>query len=280
MAYKEMDVCIHMAFFWHETNNTDSSRVGTTRSTYVLRVVNEYLSKWDVRKLDLFIHTNSDKASTIRKDFQLHDRFTVTFVTHDLSYEHNFNLTWKPRAMLYTQQNSYDAFAYIEDDIGFPFETFCYWLKYKDILHMNNLDVGFVRVETNDSKEFFCTDVLIPCQSPIRAMDRVFAWNHQNYCAFWICDKEELKRFIASPYWKYHGYFPEGPTKPFSPFIQESSAIGFKMSYRGSFYPLDDTNTSISDMCFVHHLPNNFINSPAHEQGKFAVKRMTDGLFS
>jgi hypothetical protein len=282
-----MNASVHLPFFWHETNSTEPTRVGNKRATYVVRVVNEYLNHWRVAQLDLFIYTNSTKALAIQSEFQRVPNVKIHFILHTLEGEHPFNLTWKCRQIMEKQvkEDFYDIYMYIEDDIGVPFAAVEYWLTYKDILHSANLDVGFVRVETNQptffgsTDDFTSTDVLIPCGSqPIKTGDRWFMWNHQNYCAFWICDRKEMRRFVASEYWPYHGFFPEGPGKPPQPFIQESSAIGFKMSYRGSFYPFEgEPGTAafrVWPACFVHHLPNNFINHPAHEQGKFAIKRM------
>ena len=267
-----MNVCIHVTSHWKENDAADAAR-----QLILIRVINDYLSHWKVNKLDIFIHTNSLKSLDAQKQFILPANITAHYILHDISNEHPQNLAWKSRDLMERQKDLYDVFINIENDIAVPFKAFEYWLKYKDELHANELDVGFLRVETTDDKTYYCSDVLIPSNYPIQVVDRVFVWNHQNYCAFWICDKQELNKFIESVYWKKHCFFPEGPSKPPSGFILESAAIGYKMSYKGSFYPLD--GKLVSDICFVHHLSNTYINKEHTPLGKFAVSRMTETLF-
>jgi hypothetical protein len=50
----EMKASVHLPFYWHETNSTEKIRIGTNRSQYVIRVVNEYLAEWKMDRLDLF----------------------------------------------------------------------------------------------------------------------------------------------------------------------------------------------------------------------------------
>ena len=266
----QQKICVHIASYWKNKESYAS------RQPILVSVVNDYLALWDVKSMDIFIHTNSTEV--IKTQFNVSDRLRVHYIVHDLSRENPKYLVWRPRELMIKQKDMFDVFVYLEDDIGIPFKALKYWLHYKDTLHVNNLDVGFVRVETQNKTDYFCSDVLLPSSHPMRIDDRIFVWNHQNYCAFWICDRYELERFIASPYWSPHLYFPNGINKPPSIFILESSAIGFKMSYLGSFYPLDDTNTLVSDMCFVHHLANNYIHAHDTPLGKFAVERMTEGL--
>ena len=271
-----MKIVAHIAYFWHETNTS-------IRSKYIVSVINNYLNTWEnITQFDIFIHTNSEQARIIESEFSVGTHMKLYFVVHDLSNENPRNLTWKHRTLMETQKDDYDVFVYLEDDTGIPSKAFNYWLHYKDIFKDLDIDIGFARVETIDNIDFCCHDILTPCEGRIDVLDRNFTWNHAMFAAFWICDKEELEIFMKSVYWKQHGYFPAGPTQPPSQFIQESAGIGFKMRdtsfYRGSFYPLDDNNTHISDMCLVYHLANNYITQPRCAQGKFNYKRMTENI--
>lgn len=259
----ELSISVHITFFYKEY-----------REKYIIQVINEYLSKWTVKTMDIYIHTNSDSAICIKERCILPENFRLNFITHSLKNQDPFMLTWKCRTLLKEQKNMYDVYLYIEDDIGIPDKTLQYWLKYKDLLHTLNLDVGFVLLEKKESN-LYCANILIPSKYPCLVDDRIFVWNHQNYCAFWICDKKEFSQFTESDFWNFHGIFPNGRKNP-STCIAENSAIGFKMNYLGTWYPLEDTQ--ISDICYVYHLPNNYISNPNSEFGKFPVERITENL--
>ena len=277
-----MKISTHIAYYHYPDKETSSKR-----SKYVVSMLNDYFNDWENEQLDIFIHTNTEDAKIMLEEIIPKTHVTIHFIVHDLSNENPHNLTWKHRDLMELQKDDYDVFIYLEDDIGMPYKAFQYWLKYKDMLYPEGYDVGFVRVESLDNKEFFCSDVVQPSSCYIYIQDRYFTWNHQNYCAFWICDKDTLSDFMISPYWKQHGLFPHGLNAPEVHFIRESAAIGYKMYYdrmlsmhpgltsMGSFYPVDYNKEFISDICFVHHLANNYINAPGFAQGKLNVKRMT-----
>jgi hypothetical protein len=270
-----MKVCCHIAYY-HYLEKPDYSKF---RSKNLCKIIEEYLSTWEDVTIDIFIHTNSELTKIITNFIDVKDSIKISVIVYDFTKESPDYLTWKHRDLMEKQIHNYDVFLYMEDDIGIPYKTFQYWLKYKDALKTENLDLGFCLIESLNNKDWFCSTILKPCSVYIKIMDRYFAWNHQNYSAFWICDKEEMNRFINSVYWKRHGYFPEGPGKPEGPHIRESAAIGFKMSYNrfcvGSFYPLTADEKNVSDICYVYHVSANYINSE-HEQGKFPVTRLAE----
>ena len=272
-----MLVCCHIAYYHY----LDKPAYAQTRANNLRKSIEDYLNTWDNVTIDIFIHTNSELTRIFTQYIDLPTTVTITVLVHDFTYESPDYLTWKHRSLMETQINNYDVFLYMEDDIGIPNTTFQYWLKYKDALQRENLDLGFCLIESVNNKDWFCSSILKPCSVYIQIIDRYFAWNHQNYSAFWICDKDEMRRFIQSVYWKRHGYFPEGPGKPEGPHIRESAAIGFKMSYNrfysGSFYPLTEDTKHVSDICYVHHITANYVNSE-HEQGKFPVTRLAEDV--
>jgi len=259
----ELSVTVHITFFYREF-----------REKYLIQVINEYLSKWTVKMMDIYIHTNSESALSIKEKCIIPQYISLNFIRHSLENQDPFLLTWKCRTLLKQQKDIYDIYLYIEDDIGIPDKALQYWLKYKDSLHTSNIDVGFVLLEEKDAK-LYCANILIPSKYPCKIVDRIFVWNHQNYCAFWICDKKEFSLFVESKFWNFHGIFPNGPENP-SIFIAENSAIGFKMNYLGTWYPLEDSQ--ISDICYVYHLPNNYVSNEKSEFGKFPVERITENL--
>ena len=270
-----MKISAHIAYYHYPDKETSSKR-----SKYVVSMLNDYFNDWENEQLDIFIHTNTEDAKIMLEEIIPKTHTTIYFIVHDLSNENPHNLTWKHRELMEKQKDDYDAFIYVEDDIGIPYKAFQYWAQHKNNLHTLNFDVGFVRVEKNENDVLFCTDILIPCVRLLETDNTIFAWNHQHYSAFWICDKDELVKFTESIYWKKHGYFPNGPSAPEHPeWSRESAATGFKMSYRGllnspgSLFPVDNNNTTISDICFVYHLPNNYVNSGSH-LAKFPVSKL------
>ena len=266
-----MRVSAHIAFYCHPPE------IQEKRNIYITKVINDYLNKWEVTSMDIFIHTNSETAKYIEQSLNYGPQIKIEFIVHDLSNETNPKyLTWKHRELMNIQKNDYDVFVYLEDDTGVSNAAFQYWLKYKDIFKENNIDLGFARVETLDNKEFYCHDILMPCTGLFQILDTLFTWNHASFAAFWILDREELHKFIASRFWPRYCFFPNGLDKPESSFIQESAGIGFKMSYKqgGAFYPIDPITGHISDICVVYHLANNYIGN-GQEQGNFNIKKMS-----
>lgn len=274
-----MKVSAHITFYCHE------KQIQQKRNIYITQVINEYLNTWeDVTKMDIFIHTNSEDAKYIIPMLNYSSHIHIEFIIHDLSNESNPKyLTWKHREVMEQHKNDYDVFVYLEDDTGVSNKAFQYWLKFKDEFKLQNINLGFARVETLNNKEYYCHDILTPCNGLFQIHDTIFTWNHAHFAAFWILDKKELHRFIESNYWKRYCFFPNGLNKPESSFIQESAGIGFKMAYNGfylgSFYPINNETKHIDDMCVVYHLANNYIGK-GQEQGNFNIKRMTEILFS
>jgi len=268
-----MKVSAHIAYYHYSDEKTSGKR-----SKYLISMINDYFNQWEVEHIDIFIHTNTEDAKIIQNSFLYKSHIQLYFIVHNLSNENPHNLTWKHRELMVTQKDKYDIFLYLEDDIGIPYKAFKYWLDYKHIINSINFDIGFIRIEKNDNNEIFCTDILLKCELyPLINTDMTFAWNHQHYCAFWICDKDTLVDFMNSKYWNKHGFFPEGYGKPEHPeFSRESAASGYKMSYPypGSLFPVDNNTKKILDICFVYHLANNYVNSDTH-LGHFPVSSLT-----
>ena len=126
---------------------------------------------------------------------------SITIICHDLTGIHPFYLTWKCRYFLKQQRNDYDIFMYIEDDILVPYKAVRYWLQYNEKLIEMNYNLGFVRIEVEDNKEYI-TD--LPRQQLYKTItldDITYCINDNNpYCAFWIYNKTEFNKFVNSNY--------------------------------------------------------------------------------
>jgi hypothetical protein len=224
------------------------------RVCYVNTII-EATNKYE-HTTDIFIHTNNNNLTT--NVFSKYTNGTINIVWHDLSKIHPHYLTWKCRALLYDQRNSYDIFMYIEDDILVSNKTLVYWLENKDKVMIKNFNLGFVRVEIDENNEEYMTDLNA---SPQYVIDKgilidgtICALNDKNtYCAFWIYDQKEFIKFTESIYYNIENIPGEFGTR-------EKSAIGlhgkFNYWYKGTLIPI--INEKLVEECKVYHLTNNY----------------------
>ena len=200
------------------------------------------------KKIKIFIHTNK-----ITKKFKIKN---VKYIKHNLHNTNPFYLSWKCRKFIKKQSNQFDCFIYSEDDILFTKKNFDYWLKFKDISIKNDFNLGFFRIEKNN-KKIFSTDLTESLKYKISINDIQFVINNvNNYCAFWIYDKNEFKKFIKTRYWKFNW---EGKSMHAFYGIREMSAIGWHgknmQRYKATIIPLHKKKLTTGS--FVSHLSNN-----------------------
>ncbi len=234
-----MKITKHISFYYIEK-----------RKSYVNKIICE-TNKYKFTT-DLYIHTNSITLKT--EDLNEYTNGSINIIYHDLSNINPFYLTWKCRNLLKEQANDYDIYIYIEDDILIPFDAILYWLKYNKNLIINNYNLGFLRIETNDNEEYV-TD--LPGQklySTINLDNIDYCINNVNpYCAMWIYSKEEFNTFVNSKYYDINTIYGYG--------IREKSAIGLhgisNYWYKGTLIPL--INNKLNSNCKIYHLPNNYV---------------------
>jgi len=236
-----MRITKHITFFYLEN-----------RIHYVNKIIEETNNyKYPT---DIFIHTNYVLLSI--DNFIKYTNGSIIIVSHYISNENPFYLTWKCRKVMEKLRNDYDIFIYLEDDILIPNKAIEYWEKYHEKLVENGYNLGFVRIETNNNEECI-TDIVDPGLSEsITLNDVSYAVNNNNpYCAFWIYDAKEFNKFVDSIYWDPNNI----PTYD----IREKSAVGlhgFGITwYKNTLIPI--INKKLIDECRVYHLPNNYINS-------------------
>lgn len=239
-----MRLTIHITFYYNE------SRLGYLNQ--VLQFIDAYPHHCDV-----FVHTNAAKFTT--DPLYKNSNGTTVIVPHDLGTESGFYLTWKCRDLMKSQLPDYDAFVYLEDDIGMPGEALAYWLQHKDICTRNGYNLGFLRVERGrDSSALFVTDLNKPMTRRLSIDGAEFVLNDVNpYCGFWIYDRDTFRAFTESPYYEVARIAGYG--------IREKSAIGLHgvrtPFYKGTVLPMKEG--SVDPGCKVYHLPNNYIGHPA-----------------
>ena len=257
-----MKITKHITFFYIEE-----------RIQYLNKIIHETNNyKYHT---DIFIHTN-----TFDWNMSLLNKYTngnIQMVLHDLTNENPFYLAWKCRDLLYNQRNDYDIFMYIEDDILVPWISIQYWLEHNEFLIEHNLNLGFLRIEINDTDgEEYTTDV--HKLDTYIELDKEYCINNNNpYCAFWIYNNKEFNRFVNSKYYNLKS------TDISQSYIREMSAIGLHahMSdwykgilipfwYKGTVIPLIDGK--LDNRCKIYHLPNNYTNNPHTYFGKVKYK--------
>ena len=231
------------------------------RFIFLKKIVKNYFNI--NKKIKIFIHTNK-----ITKKFKIKK---VNYVKHNLHNTNPFYLSWKCRKLIEEQKNYFDCFIYSEDDILFTKKNFDYWLKFKDISIKNNFNLGFFRIEKKN-KKVFSTDLTESLKYKISINDNQFVVNNvNNYCAFWIYDKNEFKKFIKTKYWKFNW---KGKSMHAFYGIREMSAIGWHgknmKRYKATIIPLYKKKLPIGS--FVSHLTNNHAMSN-HPVGFGSIKK-------
>ena len=70
---------------------------------------------------------------------------------------------------------------------------------------VKKFNLGFVRVEDNKRKGLYLVDIFLQLYKYIFINDNKYFINDVNpYCAFWIYDQIEFKKFINTKIWKFN----------------------------------------------------------------------------
>ena len=206
---------------------------------------------------DIFIHTNVQFS---KSKLPSYNNGNLTIICHDLTGINPHYLTWKCRDLLKKQRHDYDIFMYLEDDILVTRKALEYWFSYNHRLIELNYNLGFVRIEVKDNKEYIhdITNLHGGKLDTFTEIDgKRFCVNNKNqYCAFWIYNKHEFNRFVDSKYYDINNIA--------NYYIREASAIGLHgwetPWYKATVIPV--VNNQLIQDCKVYHLPNNYVNDP------------------
>lgn len=217
---------------------------------------------------DIFIHTNSiDLQEGMFKNYTNGD---IKIIHHDLSNINPFYLTWKCRELLQKQQDEYDIFIYIEDDILVPYKAIKYWLEYNEKLIEMNYNLGFVRIEVENNIEYITDLYGEKFDNIINLNEKKYCVNNKNpYCAFWIYNKSEFNKFVNSKYYNINnisGYK-----------TREQSAIGLHGLntdwYKNTLIPI--INNKLIEECKIYHMQNNYV---LNKNTAFATIKFNEAL--
>jgi len=249
-----MKISKHICFFYN-----------VERIKYINKIIQE-TNKYEYQT-DIFVHTDNKDLSLSSFDEYKNGLFKI--VAHDLTNCHNYQLTWKCRDLLKTQQDDYEIFMYIEDDILVKFDAIKYWIEYSDKVLKHNYNLGFLRIETSEDDEYV---VDIPKGKNLTKRlvldNQAYAVNDINpYCAFWIYNKQEFKRFVSSKFYNFIGIDKYE--------MREKSAIGLNglgMNwYEGTLLPVKEDK--LLTECKIYHMPNNYIG-----HSKFSTIKFDDAI--
>ena len=230
---------VHISFFYVKE-----------RFQYLNRVINE-INGYDYTT-DIFIHTNRMFSKSELPEYK-NGKIEI-IVHHDLLDP--YFLTWKHRSLMRDQMKMYDVFMYVEDDILISNKSIEYWLQNKDVLIKHGYNLGFMRIEIDDSGKQYTSDIYNGehLSEIVEIENRNYVVNDIRwaYCGFWIYDKKEFERFVNLRHvyklkWKYKGG------------IREKAAMGMSSFYKSTVIPLDDNQMHIGSK--VYHLPNNYIKT-------------------
>jgi hypothetical protein len=245
------------------------------RIKYLLKIINE-IKKYKY-ETDIYIHTNIH--------FQLKNLVSyknkLEIIVHDLTKINPFKLTYLGKLYMKKFIKNYDIFIYSEDDILIYNEALNYWLEYKDICFEHKYNLGFLRIEYFDEDNIYLTDISSCFHEPkfVTLNNNKFLVNDKNpYCACWIYDKKRMKDYIKSKYFNSVQLMNPNNNKKIE--IRESQAFGLHYKnidyFKHTLIHVNKTNelNKINENCFIHHMPNNYINNKKSRYGKLKTNKI------
>ncbi len=257
-----MKIAVHITFFFVES-----------RLKYLQQVIDNF-EKFP-HEVKIFVYTNQVMESAVKaksiqfKIFPYRKSGVFGYnkgIWNKLgltSLVHPYHLSWENRKIVEQTVDDFDVQIYLEDDIDFTIGNFNYWMKYKDICLQNKYNLGFLRIEFNESNQAYLTDLLKWPEKKMELSGHQFMINDESpYCGFWIYDKKELKEFIKTKEWEFN-FKGLG--------IREKSSIGWHglmmNHYKATILPLlksANGDELLSQACVVHHIPNSYIHDAVH----------------
>ena len=265
-----MSITVHIPFYNPEPFKKEGFKQ-LTRYDYLLENINNLKSL--SLKVDIYIHTHNN--------FLNNKKLNAEIIIHELrDFELNKGyLTWKVRSLMKEQINKYDYFIYLEHDIKFSEPNFQYWLENKNKISNYKLNLGFIIYEkSNDKYENFAVHIMKKFSRYIEIKKQKYFLNDlDNYCCFWIYDKNDFKNFINSKWWdfkkkltNYRHYYG----------VTETSALGLHAFNIGYFKAtvIPEMKNQLDERCFVEHITNNYLYKNNHSSEIKKIKKNNYGV--
>ena len=240
------------------------------------------LCAFPVEVMDVVIVTNVDDKSVLSKIGDVCGPLFASFPVRpgskkSLSIESftkladPWALTWCHKYLIperfISAPSSYSHFIYLEDDILFSFDNFCYFTRYRETLRNFGLIPSFQRVEYNDfDGAFYLSDQIgVSNFAPSRRVD-IDGYSFVNldypYNAMFILDRELALEYVASP------SFNQEQSKMVTDWlIAERAAMGlcFENPPEGfrlrHVAPIDPETLVAPYWSWIFHLPNTYVKN-------------------
>lgn len=194
---------------------------------------------------------------------------------------HPFLLTWVHLAVfrtLFAQDPDITHFLYLEDDILIEPRNVAYWLRGRDALRPHGFIPSFIRYEINHADGLeYSSDVVerhIRSQLPTVPISPDYAYLslRQPYQGMYLMDRELMEEHLNGP----------SSSPDFGPWpIREKAAQGLTFTavpkgfFARNLVGFDLTANALDRGCLIHHLPDNYANSPVtFPYGKVAIRDM------
>jgi len=244
-----MKIAKHICFYYQEDRIQYLNQLIDTASEYEDEV-------------DIFIHTHKNKKWLSEK-IHKHDNLSIEIFEYSMK-EHPYFLTWKPRKLMREQikEDVYDTYMYVEDDILVSNSNIKYWKKNFVNLYKQKINLGFIRTEIKQGKEFW-TDSCGSNEYAILKENDMLNIGIVDYCAFWIYNKEVAARMleiVKKP--NNVAYCREKAAFGANLFVSMPGTLGKELKeivFNKTNIPLEDGE--LPKDCQVYHLPNNYINT-------------------
>lgn len=166
-----------------------------SRLKYLREVVNQFRAL-PLQSLEVVVDTNTVRAVPYVAALTGVDSVRVWERLED-----PLKLTWMHRKAMAERVEEFDLFVYGEDDILIPEAAMRLWLRDAERLAPLGFMPGLVRVEHNRSGKLVLSDYLHPATEPkiVQVEGMKYLANPFPYQACWLCNKEQMRRFVQSP---------------------------------------------------------------------------------
>ncbi len=247
----------------------------------------QYLSKVlaslaTIPKVDIIVLTNTFKENELLniknicdQATQSNSEVTISIRSYDLGINGYF-LTWCHKPIISDEfiGSKYSHFIYLEDDMEFKLDNFCYFIQYRERFRMLGLLPSFLRVEYHSGFNDFtntdnCGPVTIMERPNIELDDLYFVELPNPYTACFVLDQELAAEYIQTPSFDYMRSFLSSQWN-----IRERAAMGlcFEHIPKGftSRYVVAVSKKikAAPRYTWVAHLPNTYANKPNCAYGK------------
>lgn len=242
----------------------------TFRFPYIKQFLNS-ISKINATEKILYFHCNEISSELIQSFFDYMNPINIKL---KLIIEKNLpngggSLNWKHKKFLkHFIESDFDYFIYSENDLEFRQDNLNYWIENRRILknHGTNFIPSFLRYEINEQNKCVSLDCTyqINCKDRplIKVEDHQFISHPQPYQSMFILDKEDAREHLSSKYLSCDDYINNQPHPMGWGIFESANAALLIENIPRNFEHRGVISLTDINRCFIHHLPNKYINDP------------------